>query len=121
MGFNIIISETKDFLEAIATLDEWDKIKGKGCEDIENLLRANIIPKDARKQIQRPIDEFYRGFPPKWTDILRNVIYKTSHYKNIEDSIFNKKKGTIIIGSPISGKTTLAMQVGYFIHYNGIK
>ena len=34
---------------------------------------------------------------------------------------FNKKKGTIIIGSPISGKTTLAMQVGYFIHYNGIK
>lgn len=52
---------------------------------------------------------------------MRNVIYKTSHYKNIEDSIFNKKKGTIIIGSPISGKTTLAMQVGYFIHYNGIK
>ena len=121
MGFNIIISETKDFLEAIATLDEWNKIKGKGCKEIENLLRANIIPKDARKQIQRPIDEFYRGFPPKWTDILRNVIYKTSHYKNIEDSVFNKKKGTIIIGSPISGKTTLAMQVGYFIHYNGIK
>ena len=26
-----------------------------------------------------------------------------------------------MIGSPISGKTTLAMQVGYFIQYNGIK
>ena len=121
IGFNIIISETKDFLEAIAALDEWDKVKDGGCKDIEKLLHANIIPKDTREQTQRPIDEFYRGFPPIWTDILRNVIYKTSHYKNIEDSIFNKQKGTIIIGSPISGKTTLAMQVGYFIQYNGIK
>jgi hypothetical protein len=121
MGFNIIIADTKEFLDAIETFDEWDNIKANQSKDIEKLLPANIIPKDTRGQIQRPIDEFYRGSPPKWTDILRNVIYKTSHYKNIEDSVFNKKKGTIIIGSPISGKTTLAMQVGYFIHYNGIK
>lgn len=121
MGFNIIIADTKEFLDAIETFDKWDNIKANQSKDIERLLLANIIPKDTRGQIQRPIEEFYRGLSPKWTDILRNVIYKTSHYKNIEDSIFNKQKGTIIIGSPISGKTTLAMQVGYFIQYNGIK
>lgn len=121
MDFNIIIADTKEFLDAIETFDKWDNIKANQSKDIERLLLANIIPKDTRGQIQRPIEEFYRGLSPKWTDILRNVIYKTSHYKNIEDSIFNKQKGTIIIGSPISGKTTLAMQVGYFIQYNGIK
>lgn len=121
MGFNIIISDTKEFLDAIETFDEWDNIKANQSKDIEKLLPANIIPKDTRGQIQRPIEEFYRGLPPKWTDILRNVIYKTSHYKNIEDSIFNRQKGTIIIGSPISGKTTLSMQVGYFIQYSGVK
>lgn len=121
MGFGIIIADTKDFLDSIVTLDKWDKVKDDKCKDIERLLPANIIPKDTRKQIQRPIEEFYRGFPPKWTDILRNVIYKTSHYKSIENSIFNKQKGTIIIGSPISGKTTLSMQVGCFIQYSGVK
>lgn len=121
MGFNIIIADTKEFLDAIETFDEWDNIKANQSKDIEKLLPANIIPKDTRGQIQRPIEEFYRGLPPKWTDILRNVIYKTSHYKNIEDSIFNRQKGTIIIGSPISGKTTLSMQVGYFIQYSGVK
>ena len=121
MGFNIIIADTKEFLGAIETFDEWDNIKANQSKDIEKLLPANIIPKDTRGQIQRPIEEFYRGLPPKWTDILRNVIYKTSHYKNIEDSIFNRQKGTIIIGSPISGKTTLSMQVGYFIQYSGVK
>lgn len=121
MGFNIVIADTKEFLDAIETFDEWDNIKANQNKDIEKLLPANIIPKDTRGQIQRPIEEFYRGLPPKWTDILRNVIYKTSHYKNIEDSIFNRQKGTIIIGSPISGKTTLSMQVGYFIQYSGVK
>ena len=121
MGFNIIIADTKEFLDAIETFDKWDNIKANQSKDIEKLLPANIIPKDTRGQIQRPIEEFYRGLPPKWTDILRNVIYKTSHYKNIEDSIFNRQKGTIIIGSPISGKTTLSMQVGYFIQYSGVK
>lgn len=52
---------------------------------------------------------------------MRNVIYRTSHYKVIEDSIYNKKKNTIILGAPISGKTTVAMQVAHFIQFDGLK
>lgn len=121
IGFSIIIAETKQFLDEIPKLDKWNSTINNPSQEIEKIFTANIVPKDSRGQIQRPIEEFYRGLPPKWTDILRNVIYKTSHYKTIEDSIFNKQKGTIIIGSPISGKTTIAMQVAYFIQYDGIK
>jgi len=121
IGFSIIIAETKQFLDEIPNFDKWDNTISTSNQEIEQVFAANIVPKDSRGQIQRPIEEFYRGLPPKWTDILRNVIYKTSHYKTIEDSIFNKQKGTIIIGSPISGKTTIAMQVAYFIQYDGVK
>lgn len=121
IGFNIIIAETSEFLDEI---NHW-----VNCEDneddeqrqMENIFSANLVPKDARNLPLRPIEEFYKGMPPKWSDILRNVIYRSSHYKTIEDSIFNKKKNTLIIGSPISGKTTLAMQVACFMQFDGIK
>lgn len=121
IGFNIILSETKEFLNELPLLDQWEKNKNKTNNEIEKVFAANIIPRGLEGLIQRPIEEFYRGLPPKWTDIIRNVIYKTSHYKVIENSIFNKQKGTIIIGSPISGKTTVTMQVAHFIQYDGLK
>ena len=122
IGFNIIIAETKEFLLEIDELYVQDKrIKTYHKGKIEELFSANIVPLDNRNQILRPIEEFYRGMPPKWSDILRNVIFKTSHFRSIEDSIFNKHRHTIIIGSPLSGKTTLAMQVACFIQFDGIK
>lgn len=122
IGFNIIIAETKEFLLEIDDLYVQDERIIKYHKDkIEELFSANLVPLDNRNQILRPIEEFYRGMPPKWSDILRNVIFKTSHFRSIEDSIFNKHKHTIIIGSPLSGKTTLAMQVACFIQFDGIK
>lgn len=122
IGFNIIIAETKEFLLEIDDLYVQDeRIKTYHKDKIEELFSANLVPLDNRNQILRPIEEFYRGMPPKWSDILRNVIFKTSHFRSIEDSIFNKHKHTIIIGSPLSGKTTLAMQVACFIQFDGIK
>lgn len=122
IGFNIIIAETKEFLLEIDELYVQDKrIKTYHKDKIEELFSANIVPLDNRNQILRPIEEFYKGMPPKWSDILRNVIFKTSHFRSIEDSIFNKHRHTIIIGSPLSGKTTLAMQVACFIQFDGIK
>ena len=120
IGFNIIISDTKDFLEEIPKMGDWSTIGYYRSNSIEKVFPANLIPKDSRGLTQRPIEEFYRGMPPNWVDILRNVIYKTSFYKIIENSIFSKKH-TIIIGAPVSGKTTLAMQVGEFINFDGVK
>lgn len=120
MGFSIIIADTKEFLEAIPTLDSWKDYKSCNTS-IENLLKSNVIPKDGNGLVQRPIEEFFRGMAPTWLDIQRNVIYRTSFFKDIENSVYHPNHHTIIIGSPISGKTTLAMQVGYFIQFDGVK
>lgn len=120
LDFNIIIADTKEFLQEIPQLGELRMSKSKISNPIEAIFKNNVIPKDSRGLTQRPIEEFYRGLPPIWADILRNVIYKTSFYKEIENSVYSKHH-TIIIGSPISGKTTLAMQVGEFVSFDGIK
>lgn len=120
IGFNIIIADTKSFLNEIPLMSDWDEEGKHKNNTIETLFPANIIPKDSRGLTQRPIDEFYRGMPPNWADILRNVIYKTAFYREIENSVYSKKH-TIIIGAPVSGKTTLAMQVGEFINFDGVK
>lgn len=120
IGFNIIISDTKEFLNEIPHLSNWKPVRTTRSNSIEMMFPSNVIPKDSRGLTQRPIDEFYRGLPPNWADILRNVIYRTSFYKEIENSIYSKKH-TVIIGSPVSGKTTLAMQVGRFINFDGVK
>lgn len=88
IGFNVIIAETKDFLDEIKSLDNWENNKKGVDQNIEKFFASNVVPRDSRGLIQRPIEEFYRGMSPKWTDILRNVIYRTSHYKVIEDSIY---------------------------------
>lgn len=120
LDFNIIIADTKDFLDELPSFCNLGEKMVSKSSSIETLFKSNVVPKDSRGLIQRPIEEFYRGLPPTWGDILRNVIYKTSFYKEIENSFYSKKH-TIIIGSPISGKTTLAMQVAKFVNYDGTK
>lgn len=120
--FNIMVGDTKGFLELIPELlDNIGKTKKTKRSLVEKFLQSYLVPKDNRGQVQRPIEEFFRGYPPTWSDILRNLIYKTSYFKEVQDSIYNPKKHTIIIGSPVSGKTTIAMQVGYSIEIDGNK
>lgn len=121
LGFSIIISDTKEFLNELSNFEELNKVRKKSQNDLGLLLKSNIVPKDIREMTLRPIEDFYRGMVPKWSDILRNEIFKTSHNKTIEDSLFDKTRHTIIIGSPLSGKTTLAMQVASNINFDGLK
>lgn len=120
IGFNIIIADTKEFLNEIPQMGDFIPKQVSRSKSLELLFPSNIIPKDSRGLTQRPIEEFYRGLPPNWADILRNVIYKTSFFKDIENSVHSNKH-TIIIGAPVSGKTTLAMQVGEFVDFDGVK
>lgn len=122
LGFNIIVGTIEEFIKGISDLLNTSKSKKNINKNaVSSLLSANFIPKDDRNQTKRPIEEFLRGMPPLWSDILRNVIYRTSHYRNIQDSIFNPLRHTIVVGAPVSGKTTLAMQVGHGIEFDGYK
>ncbi len=117
LGFNIIISDTKSFLNYLNEL-KIEKIsrKEKIDEEIKYLFGKNIIPKSNKNLPVRPILDFFSGNPPTWYDIFSNQIHKTSHFNKIKDFIYSNKN-LIIQGAPVSGKTTLIMQVAIELDY----
>lgn len=124
LDFSIIKGDIKEFLEFIPTLLGVDCLtEGENGpnNDIFEIFKSNLVPIDNRNQVSRPIIDFFRGQVPIWSDILSNKIYKVSYYKTIQDSIYNKSKQTIVIGAPVSGKTTLAMLLAYNIQFDGLK
>lgn len=109
LGFNIIISDTKGFLEYLSSINT-----SKDSLDVEKerleLFKPYMIPKNLRDvSVQRPIKDFFGGSSPKWCDILSGQLYKTHFIPQIINSIYDKNKNTIIIGAPVSGKTTAMM------------
>lgn len=124
LDFSIIQGDIKEFLEFIPTLLGVDNLaegENEINDDILGIFKSNLVPIDNRNQVSRPIIDFFRGQVPIWSDILSNKIYKVSYYKTIQDSIYNKSKQTIVIGAPVSGKTTLAMLLAYNIQFDGLK
>lgn len=124
LDFSIIKGDIKEFLEFIPTLLGVDCLtEGENGPNnyIFEIFKSNLVPIDNRNQVSRPIIDFFRGQVPIWSDILSNKIYKVSDYKTIQDSIYNKSKQTIVIGAPVSGKTTLAMLLAYNIQFDGLK
>lgn len=122
LGFNTIISDTNELLSWFASATELPNTNGKKTKTISEIFPKNIVPKNKYKlDVIRPIENFFRGEPPIWNDVLSNLIYKTSYYKLLQDSVYNPSKNTILIGAPATGKTTLMMQVAYEIIFDGDK
>lgn len=123
LDFTIIKGEIKDFLELLPNIldnEELSRKKNKE-EEIRDIFKSNLVPLDNRNQVSRPIMDFFRGQVPIWSDILSNKIYRVSYYKQIQDSIYNQNRQTIVIGAPVSGKTTLAMLLAYNVQFEGVK
>lgn len=123
LDFTIIKGEIKEFLELLPNILDNEELSGKKNEEeeIRDILKNNLVPLDNRNQVSRPIIDFFRGQVPIWSDILSNKIYRVSYYKQIQDSIYNQNRQTIVIGAPVSGKTTLAMLLAYNVQFEGVK
>lgn len=122
LGFSIIVSEVKEFLEYIPKFQNH-KIESSqgGVKVIKNLFKANLVPTTNKGLLTRPIIEFFRGMPPIWSDIMSNNIYKTLYYKTILNAILNPNKNLIVIGAPLAGKTTVVMQSVFSVDKFAIK
>lgn len=102
LDFTIIKGEIKDFLELLPNILDNEELSRKKNEEeeIRDIFKSNLVPLDNRNQVSRPIMDFFRGQVPIWSDILSNKIYRVSYYKQIQDSIYNQNRQTIIIGAP---------------------
>jgi SIR2-like domain len=113
MGFQIVISDTAEMLDYLCNLQEATKDLLPGqitSDELRDFFNDNIVPKNAISQIKRSIADFFTGNPPVWSDIFGGQIYQTSHYNIIQNAVYSGKS-TIVVGTPVSGKTTLMMQV----------
>jgi len=111
LGFKIIIGELKEFLEYLGSISvaKGHKIL-KPKDYINQIFPESKIPVSTSNLKVRPIEEFFLGDAPIWSDILSNRIYSTSHL----DSILNLvelNKHLVITGIPASGKSTIMLQL----------
>lgn len=122
-GFHIIEGDLDEWLNYIVQFTPARKSRKQIDDERITLLKPYSIPLNEQDlTAQRPIKDFFLGSSPWWCDILNNQIYRTHYYAQIQDMIFDhSKKNIIIIGAPVSGKTTLLMQIAFSIQYNGIK
>lgn len=124
LGFNIIITDTASFLSyikenekyLIPTLDTSKHLSYDILKDFKDMS----IPKIGTGPI-RPLSDFFLGAAPLWNDIFTNKIYKTSHYEKIIELINKNLKNIFVLGTPLSGKTTLMMQIAAFYDFKGYK
>ncbi len=121
LGFHVIIGDTKEFLSYLNNFKQEECDISLDKERIE-LLYSYFVPRSLSElKVQRPIVDFWSGSSPIWSDILSNQIYRTHYVSELMNSIYNPSKNTIIIGAPVTGKTTLLMQIAYSIKEMGIK
>lgn len=123
LGFNIIEADIKELLEKIPSLCIMQRmdIRAKGSKIIKDMFKSNLVPDRNEHQEARPIVSFFRGLQPLWGDITSNNIFKTSYYRTIINAARDLRKNILLIGAPLTGKTTLSMQVAYDIDSFGLK
>lgn len=104
MGFQIIVGNTQEVLNYFKQLPNFNKIKTSQSRTAE-AFKDCLVP-DKGKVAVRSITEFYLGAEPVWYDILYGDLYKTQHFYKARNSTI-EKKGVILVGGPLTGKTTL--------------
>ncbi|WP_294279819.1 SIR2 family protein [uncultured Chryseobacterium sp.] len=120
LGFNIIVANNEELLSYFSKNFIKKTAITSLTKTTKELLDEEFVPSNPNLVPVREINEFYLGAAPSWSDIYRPDLYKTSHFRIIQNSIFSKKD-TIIIGIPGSGKTTLIMQLAAFTNFDGHK
>lgn len=121
LGFHIIKADLEEFLEYLGTI-EAAGVKQNFDKDRYDLLKPFLVPHNTHEvMVQRPIKEFFEGSSPFWCDILSGQICKTHHLANVLNCIYGKGKNTVVIGAPVTGKSTLLMQAAKECEGVGIK
>ena len=120
-GFSVIEANLDELLDYFGDVG---KARPTNTTDDEKqyLLKPYSVPNSISElTVQRPIRNFFEGSDPQWCDIIGNQLYKSQYFSKIQNSIYNPAKNTVIIGAPVSGKTTLMMQVACAVDFKGIK
>ncbi len=123
IGFAIISGDTSKMLDYVAEATarwaaEGNGIRATGSTDASPpALEQHRVPANSQV-VLRPIEDFYAGFAPGWSDIYSRQLGRTSRYAKL-DELARANSGVIIAGIPASGKSTLLMQLAAHMSHDG--
>lgn len=125
LGFSLITGDTDEMLDylsgALETPEagESDGIAARAPEGTAVALVQHRVP-DVSEIVLRPIEDFYAGSAPAWSDIFSRQLVSTSHYA-VVDELARKHSAVIMAGIPASGKSTLLMQLAAHMAHEGTR
>lgn len=108
LGFQIIISDTKELLNYIGK-HTLTATSHQNQEDLGHAFREYNIPPLTTVPV-RSLTEFFLGAEPIWYDIYSGKLHETSHFAAAKNAIIGSKH-VILIGGPVTGKSTLLKQL----------
>ena len=123
LNMKIIISDTSSMLKYLEDLSTTVNFNNNNRFTKNNTISAHFpeysIPTKSSKLAVRKIDEFYLGNEPTWYDIIHGSIHKTKYFYDIQNKIL-ANTNIIILGSQVSGKTTLLRQLALAVNTMGL-
>lgn len=111
LGFQVITAETEELLDFLAT--NVSQPQPKSTVD----LSLSNIP-DSTQTPARPLEDFFLGAAPSWSDVYSTQVVRLSHFATLLDHIA-AGRNTVLSGIPGSGKTTLLMQAAAHAEFDG--
>lgn len=111
LGFQIIVAETDELLDLLA-----DELETRATAKPADPVITNIPP--SGQVVARPLEDFFLGAAPTWSDIYAQQVPRTAHFRTIANNVA-AKANTLVSGIPGSGKTTLLMQVAAHVPFDG--
>lgn len=118
LGFQLIIGETEEVLDFFS--NEAANLETRIDQNLNQMdFGTGRIPA-LQDTAVRPIIDFYRGHAPVWHDILTRRIPTTNKYNKLINHI-DAGRHIILTGIPVSGKSTLLMQVAAYADVDKVK
>lgn len=116
MGSFLIEASTEQLLKWIASQDLSSKFVTATAPVEDEILSRYVLPVPGGKSIV-PIscEDFYQRGVSGWYNVVYENAYKNFYLDDVLESSI-KNKNTIIVGIPLSGKTTLLMQAAIKKH-----
>jgi len=118
LGFNIIIAETDEILDYLTLISNKATVP-KPYKLSQADFKSGRIP-TLKEAPVRPISDYFRGHAPIWHDVLTKRVPTTSMYSKLINSI-DAGRNVLLMGIPVSGKSTLLMQAAAYLDTSKIK
>jgi hypothetical protein len=106
LGFEVLVGDTEAFLEYVHSA--FSGAPGETTLPTRTFSCGGIPTFAAAAQ--RPVQSFFLGSEPEWSDVYSTQVIKRRIFSYIKNIILSGEN-TVLVGVPLSGKTTLLKQL----------